>query len=116
MVLVATIRALKLHGGQPEKDLFAGVEDVEAVERGLDNLRRHCENMEAYGVPVVVAINQFPTDTAAEVNFLLDAMRGEGRRIALSNHWGEGGAGALALAEATLAALGDGQISLMTIY
>ena len=81
MVLVATVRALKLHGGQHEKDLFAGVEDVEALKKGLDNLRRHCENMESYGVPVVIAINQFPTDTKPELDCLLETMKGEGRRI-----------------------------------
>ncbi len=96
-VVVATVRALKLHGGVALSAL--GQEDVAAVRAGCANLVRHVENMQSFGLPVVVALNRFATDTAAE----LDAVAGEcarlGVRVIACNHWAEGGAGALELAD-----------------
>ncbi len=96
-VVVATVRALKMHGGVPVKEL--GREDMEAVRRGTANLTRHVENMKKFGLPVVVALNRFLTDTAAEIEAVTSALAPLGVRVHVCTHWAEGGAGALALAE-----------------
>ena len=96
-VVVATVRALKMHGGVPAKEL--GREDMEAVRRGTANLTRHVENMKKFGLPVVVALNRFLTDTAAEIEAVTSALAPLGVRVHVCTHWAEGGAGALALAE-----------------
>lgn len=96
IVIVATVRALKMHGGVAQKDL--GPENVAAVERGAANLVRHIENMQAFGVPVVVAINRFTSDTPAEIEAVKTACAGTGAEVHLCTHWAEGGAGAAALA------------------
>ena len=98
-VIVATCRALKLHGGAEEKTLTK-IEDVGAVEKGMVNLERHIENVRKFGVPVVVAINQFPFDTDAEMQAVEDACAKLGVTAVRSNHHGHGGNGATALAEA----------------
>ena len=98
VVLVATIRALKMHGGVALADL--GTEDVSAVEDGLPNLMKHIATIqEVYGMPVVVAINQFPTDTIAEQEAVEAACRQLGIEVAVSEVWAKGGKGALELAE-----------------
>lgn len=98
VVLVATIRALKMHGGVALADL--GTEDVSAVEAGLPNLMKHIATIqEVYGMPVVVAINQFPTDTIAEQEAVEGACRQLGVEVAVSEVWAKGGKGALELAE-----------------
>ncbi|MDY3706935.1 formate--tetrahydrofolate ligase [Vagococcus lutrae] len=98
VVLVATIRALKMHGGVALADL--GTEDVSAVEAGLPNLMKHIATIqEVYGMPVVVAINQFPTDTIAEQEAVEAACRQLGVEVAVSEVWAKGGKGALELAE-----------------
>lgn len=98
VVLVATIRALKMHGGVALVDL--GTEDVSAVEAGLPNLMKHIATIqEVYGMPVVVAINQFPTDTIAEQEAVEAACRQLGVEVAVSEVWAKGGKGALELAE-----------------
>ncbi|HCF71286.1 MAG TPA: formate--tetrahydrofolate ligase [Syntrophomonas sp.] len=96
VVLVASIRALKMHGGMPKNQL--GQEDTTALERGLANLQKHVENMRLYNVPLVVAINQFPTDTAAEIDLLLKRCAEFGAEVALSTIWADGGAGGMELA------------------
>ncbi|MBG6082788.1 formate--tetrahydrofolate ligase [Rubrivivax gelatinosus] len=96
-VVVATVRALKHHGGAALAEL--GREDLGALERGLDNLRRHVDNVRGvYGLPCVVAVNHFSADTEAEHALLRERVQGWGVPIALARHWAEGGAGAEDLA------------------
>ncbi|MCJ8143011.1 formate--tetrahydrofolate ligase [Ancylobacter sp. A5.8] len=96
IVIVATVRALKMHGGVAQKDL--GPENVAAVTAGTGNLVRHIENMKAYGVPVVVAINRFTSDTPAEIAAVESACNAVGAGVHLCAHWAEGSAGATGLA------------------
>jgi formate--tetrahydrofolate ligase len=104
-VLVASVRALKMHGGVAKDAL--GAENVDAVVRGLANLEAHVENLRQFGVPVVVALNHFVADTAAEVDAVLAACREIGVTTRLSRVWEQGGAGGVEVAEAVLAALGS---------
>ncbi|MGF2145515.1 formate--tetrahydrofolate ligase [Vagococcus fluvialis] len=98
VVLVATIRALKMHGGVPKKELEP--ENVEAVIAGLTNLDKHIQNIqEVYGMPVVVAINKFPLDTDAELVAVEEACKERGVDVVLSDVWANGGAGGADLAE-----------------
>lgn len=98
VVVVATVRALKMHGGLPKDAL--GTEDIEALKRGLPNLLRHVRNMtEVYGLPTVVAINRFPTDTDNEIECLRAACTEVGVNVVLSTVWADGGRGGMALAE-----------------
>lgn len=98
VVLVATIRALKMHGGVDKNDL--GTENVDAVLNGLPNLEKHLENIqEVFGMPVVVAINKFPTDTDAELKAVEAACQERGVEAVLSDVWANGGEGGKALAE-----------------
>ena len=98
VVLVATVRALKHHGGAAKADL--GREDLAALERGLPNLLQHVDNIKnVFGLPCVVAVNAFPTDTAAELQLVEDKCRELGVRVALSEVWAKGGEGGRALAE-----------------
>jgi formate--tetrahydrofolate ligase len=96
-VVVGTIKALKLHGGAKEKELEQ--EDLGALRQGLPNLLRHLENMKKFGVPAVVAINQFTSDTKRELELVEQACADHGVKMALANHWAQGGTGALGLAE-----------------
>jgi formate--tetrahydrofolate ligase len=96
VVLVATIRALKMHGGVAKDALKA--ENVEALEKGFANLKKHVENLQRYGVPVIVSINRFSTDTAAEVELLNKLCAGLGVKCVLADHWAAGGEGATDLA------------------
>jgi formate--tetrahydrofolate ligase len=96
-VVVGTVRALKLHGGAKEKELEQ--EDLGALRKGLPNLLRHLENVKKFGVPAVVAINQFTSDTKRELELVEQACADHGVKLALANHWAKGGAGALGLAE-----------------
>ncbi len=100
-VVVATVRALKMHGGVARRDL--GAEDVAAVARGVVNLARHVENMQKYGLPVVVALNRFTSDTDAEVAAVREAMAALGTETHLCTHWGDGAKGAESLARAVRA-------------
>lgn len=104
-VIVATVRALKMNGGVSKADL-AG-EDVAAVRRGAVNLRRHVENCLGFGVPAIVAINHFGTDTDAEIEAVREAARAAGVEAVLCRHWAQGSAGIVELAE-KVAALADG--------
>ena len=96
VVLVATVRALKYNGGAARADL--GTENLEALEKGAENLRAHMENMGKYGLPVVVAVNRFPTDTDAELALLSRICRESGAEYALSEVFAKGGAGGEELA------------------
>jgi formate--tetrahydrofolate ligase len=122
-VLVATVRALKVHAGvgrmvagQPLDPALA-VENVEAVRRGAQNLAKQIENVRRFGVPVVVAINAFPTDTPAETSAIAEAALAAGARDAvLATHFVDGGAGAEALAEAVWAAATEGAPEFRMLY
>lgn len=111
VVVVATVRALKVHGGGPAISPGAALpqvykeENVEVLRKGCVNLKKHIENARQYGVPVVVAINKFVTDTDAEVAVIREEAIAAGAEDAiLSNHWAEGGKGAVALAEGVISA------------
>jgi formate--tetrahydrofolate ligase len=96
-VIVATMRALKYHGGVDVKE--ASKENLAALEKGLVNLQRHVENVtKVYGIPCVVSINRFTFDTEAEISLVSEKMRKLGVEVVLANHWAEGGKGAAALA------------------
>ena len=98
VVIVATIRALKMHGGVAKTDL--GTENLEALEKGIPNLLRHVSNIKnVYGLPSVVAVNRFPTDTDAEVELIIEKCRELGVNVVLSDVWAKGGEGGIELAE-----------------
>ncbi|MBZ0123706.1 MAG: formate--tetrahydrofolate ligase, partial [Roseovarius sp.] len=96
VVLVATVRAMKMNGGVDKEDL--GEESVEAVKTGCANLGRHIGNLKSFGVPVVVAINHFVKDTDAEIQAVIDYAASQGSGAIVSRHWADGGAGAEDLA------------------
>lgn len=98
VVIVATVRALKMHGGLDKKSL--GTEDIEALGKGVVNLLRHVKNVkEVYRLPCVVAVNRFPTDTDKEIDFIIEKCRELGVNVRLSTVWADGGAGGKELAE-----------------
>ncbi len=113
-VIVATLRALKMHGGVAKSDL--GREDPAAVERGLVNLARHVENLQGFGLPVVVALNQFVSDTPREFAVVQAAMQERGVETVLCTHWADGAAGAEALARAVLARIEGGEAQYKPLY
>ena len=98
VVIVATVRALKMHGGLDKKEL--AIEDISALEKGIPNLLRHVSNIKnVYRLPCVVAVNRFPTDTDNEINFIIEKCRELGVNTVLSTVWAEGGKGGEALAK-----------------
>ena len=98
VVVVATVRALKMHGGTPKTEL--GAENLETLEMGIPNLLRHVSNIKnVYKLPCVVAVNRFPTDTDAEIQLVIDKCKALGVNVVLSTVWAEGGEGGRALAE-----------------
>jgi len=99
-VIVATVRALKMHGGVAKSDL--GAENVDALAKGFANLEKHIENVSKFGVPAVVAINAFPTDTQAELDTLFQLCRQAGAEVAISDVWAKGGEGGKELAQKVL--------------
>ena len=113
-VIVATVRALKMNGGVAKSAL--GAQDVEAVRRGSVNLVRHIENVRQFGVPVVVAINHFHSDTDAEIAVLLEVAKDLGCPAHLCRHWAEGGAGAEDLAHTVAALATNGEASFAPLY
>jgi formate--tetrahydrofolate ligase len=108
-VVVATVRALKMHGGVAKADL--GREDVAAVREGAKNLRRHVENVRSFGVPVAVAVNRFTADTEAELSAVTESVGDLGVRAVLCEHWARGGAGAAPLAEEVMRIAGSGSFA-----
>ena len=113
-VVVATVRALKMHGGVAKADL--GREDVAAVKRGVVNLARHVENVGKFGIPVVVGLNRFTGDTEAEIAAVQDAMRALGTEAILCTHWGDGAKGAEALAHAVKRLIDGGTAAFAPLY
>lgn len=114
-VIVATIRALKYHGGVERA--FLGTEDLTALERGLSNLQRHVNNVqEHYGLPAVVAINRFPDDTDAEIAKLEAIMAKSGVPVILATHWADGGKGAENLAKAVVGVCDANQSKFRFVY
>jgi formate--tetrahydrofolate ligase len=113
-VVVATARALKMHGGVAKSDLAR--EDVAAVGRGVANLARHVENLGKFGLPVMVALNRFTTDTEAEIASVREAMALEGTKTFLCTHWGDGAAGAIELAQAVRAAIAERSARFTPLY
>jgi len=114
VVVVATVRAMKMNGGVTREDL--GRENVAAVEAGCANLGRHIENVKSFGVPVVVAINHFVTDTEAEVQAVKDYVAGQGAEAVLSRHWEKGSEGSAELAEKVAALADAGEAEFAPIY
>jgi formate--tetrahydrofolate ligase len=113
-VVVATVRALKMHGGVPMDALES--EDVEALERGLSNLKGHVENIRKHGVPPVVALNRFAADTDAEVEAVIDAVECWGARVVEVDPWGQGGPGCLALADAVMEVAASDRAEFRPLY
>ena len=105
VVIVATIRALKMHGGVAKDDLKK--ENLEALEKGFANLERHVENVQKYHVPVVVSVNRFSSDTEAEIALLKRLCSTIGAECVMADHWAQGGAGAVELAETVVRTIDD---------
>ncbi len=114
VVIVATIRALKMNGGVAKNDL--GPENVDAVNKGCANLGRHIENMRKFGVPAVVAINHFVTDTDAEVNVVKDYVASMGSEAVLCQHWAKGSEGTTDLAEKVVEIIEGGKAAYKPLY
>ncbi len=114
VVLVATVRALKMHGGRAKNEL--NEEDTAAVERGLENLGKHLENIEKYGVPAIVAINEFATDTVAEMDVIRKYCETRGVPVALSTVFADGGEGGLELAELVRETVAAGKADFAPLY
>ena len=113
-VVVATVRALKMNGGVARAEL--GREDIAAVKRGVVNVLRHVENMKKFGLPVVVGLNRFTTDTDAEIAAVGEALAAIGTRMCVCTHWGDGSAGAMDLAQAVQAEIAAGSAAFRPLY
>jgi formate--tetrahydrofolate ligase len=113
-VVVATVRALKMHGGVAKTDL--AIENVDAVRAGLSNLRRHVENMHKFGVPVVVAINHFTADTTAETDVIMEECAELGINAHLCTHWADGAAGTEGLSYEVAALADAGEAHFRPLY
>jgi formate--tetrahydrofolate ligase len=113
-VIVATVRALKMHGGVKKEDLKG--ENVAAVAKGCENLKRHIENIAKFGVPAVVAVNRFITDTEAEIQEVMKAAESMGTKAFLCTHWSDGGKGTEALAQHVVGVCETGQSNFKTLY
>ncbi len=113
-VIVATVRALKMHGGVAKDDL--GKENVEAVKKGCANLARHLKNVKSFGVPTVVAINQFITDTDAELEAVRATAEGFGAKAIICSHWSNGGAGTEELAHHVVELADSGAADFKPLY
>ena len=113
-VIVATVRALKMHGGVAKDDL--GTENLDAVKKGMANLERHIENVKKFGVPSVVAINAFPTDTEAEKQVVFDACKDLGVEVAMSDVFADGGEGGEELAKKVVEICDKGEADFKVLY
>lgn len=113
-VIVATVRALKNHGGVKKADL--NNENLEALKNGFENLEKQIENVQKFGVPVVVAINAFPTDTAAELKYVEDRCNSMGVDVVLSEVWAKGGEGGVALAQKVVEVAESGRANYKPLY
>lgn len=103
VVIVATVRALKMHGGVAKTHL--NEENLTALEQGMENLIKHIENIQSYGLPAVVAVNNFPTDSQAELSLLVEKCKELGAEVSVSEVWAKGGEGAIDLAHKLLTAM-----------
>jgi formate--tetrahydrofolate ligase len=113
-VIVATVRALKMHGGVPRDGLKE--ENVAALEKGFSNLERHLENLRGFGVPVVVSVNRFSADTEAEHNRLKELCAGMGVEAVIADHWARGSEGAAELARAVVKLAESGRADFRVLY
>lgn len=114
VVIVATVRALKMHGGVDKKEL--GTENLEALAKGIKNLEKHIENIAKYNLPSVVAINAFPTDSEAELQLLKDTCNKMGVNVAISKVWEKGADGGIELAEKLLEILDTKEANYQPLY
>jgi formate--tetrahydrofolate ligase len=114
VVIVATVRALKMHGGVAKDDLKA--ENAAAVAKGCDNLKRHIENVNKFGVPAVVAVNKFITDSDAEVAEVQKAAESMGTKAFLCTHWSDGGKGTEQLAHHVVKVIDEGKANFKPLY
>ena len=114
IVIVATVRALKMHGGVDKKELKEP--NVEALKKGFENLKVHLENLAKFGVPVVVAVNKFITDTDQEIQALQDLCAANGSKAVLCEAWEKGGEGAAELAKAVVATIDEGKANFHHLY
>ena len=114
VVIVATVRALKMHGGVAKKAL--GEENLEALRKGIENLEKHIENIAKYNLPSVVAINAFPTDTEAELQLLNEICKNKGVDVAISKVWAQGADGGIELAEKLLEILETKEANFAPLY
>ena len=113
-VLVATIRALKYHGGRSLKEL--NEDDPEAVEKGLPNLKKHIENIQKFGIEPIVAINKFYNDSDSEIQVILDSCKAWGIKVAVADVWGSGGSGTTELASLVADSVDRGENNFNTLY
>jgi formate--tetrahydrofolate ligase len=114
VVVVATVRALKMHGGVSKENLKN--ENVLAVNKGCENLTRHLENIARFGVPVTVGVNRFITDTDAEIAEVMKAVESQGAKAFMCTHWADGGRGAKALAEHVVELADSGRAAFKPLY
>ena len=114
VVLVATIRALKMHGGVKKEDLKS--ENLKALEAGMANLQRHVENVKKFGLPAVVSINRFSADTDAEIALVKEKCKALGVEALMADHWAMGGAGAADVAKAVVKVIDEGKGKLKFLY
>ena len=114
VVIVATVRALKMHGGMDKKELAN--ENLEALRKGIANLEKHIENIAKYGLPAIVAINAFPTDTKAELDLLEEICNAKGVKVALSEVWAKGADGGIELANGLIELLENKESNFKPIY
>lgn len=114
VVIVATVRALKMHGGMDKKELAN--ENLEALRKGIANLEKHIENITKYGLPVIVAINAFPTDTKVELDLLEEICNAKGVKVALSEVWAKGADGGIELANGLIDLLENKESNFKPIY
>lgn len=113
-VVVATIRALKMHGGVKKEDLKA--ENLKALEAGMSNLQRHIENLKKFGIPAVVSINRFSADTDAEIALVKEKCKALGVEAVMADHWATGGEGAADVARAVVKVCDEGKADLKLLY
>ncbi len=114
VVIVATIRALKMHGGVKKDDLKK--ENLQALEAGMANLQRHVENIKKYNLPAVVSINRFSADTDAEINLVKEKCKALGVEALMADHWAMGGEGAADVARAVVKVIDEGKANLKYLY
>jgi len=114
VVIVATVRALKMHGGKSKEELSKP--DLEALSLGCENLKKHIENVKFYGLPVVVALNRFVSDSLDEIALVKDVALAAGARFALSEVWEKGGEGGKELAQEVLKAIEEDEVSFRYLY